>query len=288
MPLPRGNRGRDRRHLQRAREHAALTDRRRGELGVGPSASGYEPPYDANGSDHFTLKPYSAAAFGERVARELIGEPDERVVAGDLERLARGRSRPTPRPRSCVNFSPSTVSVGGHGAGSRAGAAGGEQRRRRDHLERRAGRVRAVERAVEPVVGLRHDRPDLAGRRRRSRRARRCRVDAGERGVGRLLHVRVDRDVDRLRGCGPGTSSPCARASLPTAITTVPRRAARRARVSNACCRPPSPTRSPTRYGGPSCFRRSAVISPTVPISCAPSTSGAGEHALARAGRTRR
>jgi hypothetical protein len=52
-------------------------------------------------------------------------------------------------------------------------------------------------------------------------------------------------------------------------------------RCSNASCSPPSPTWSPTRYGGPSCLSRSAVISPTRPMSCSPmSPAGASTPVL--------
>jgi len=72
-------------------------------------------------------------------------------------------------------------------------------------------------------------------------------------------------------GCGarPGRRL-IARTTLPpdsstTAAFGVPAR-----RVSYAACSPLSPTMSPTRYGAPNCLSRSAVISPTDPISCAP------------------
>ena len=199
LPHPRGDRGRDRRHVQRARLDPTLADR---------------------GCDLFGGVARLRKAAAERLERKLVvavvieaerrcrrlqcrpgqarGQSDERGVAGlgerGAERDAARRFALEVRERFAAD-----------GRGRRAvnlrirGRPVGQQRRRGHDFERRAGRVLAGQGPVERLVDrAAHDGPDVArsgvdGHHRSRLRHR------GQRLLGRLLDPPVERRPDRLR-----------------------------------------------------------------------------------------
>ena len=74
------------------------------------------PPYDGNGSDQRALKPKRVAASGSALSGSLSARPMNALLHEILNAPARSIA-PDASPSKFLNSRPSTVKVGGHGAG---------------------------------------------------------------------------------------------------------------------------------------------------------------------------
>ena len=192
------------------------------------------------------------------------------AVLQDWAKSVRNGTSPAAPPSKFLNERPSTTSVGGHGTVWFDRQPVAQQRRRGDHLEGRAGRIEAGQRAIErrvadgrlatastlPVDGC-------------SATSAALRPRVAERLLGGALDVEIERGLEVLRlapRASAAVSSPRRRPAT-SRITTERVSRFRRAARRTAACRPHWPTSSPGASRPLDRSTCSAVAGPTAPSS---------------------